>query len=51
MLCDIQRVPINHDGAIGLVHLERESDKVRPKRAGKFLLWLQAQLLPREVSK
>lgn len=51
MLCDVQRVPINHDGAIRLIHLERESDKVRPKRVGKFLLWLQAQPLPREVFK
>ena len=50
MLRDIQRVPINHDGAIGLVHLERESNRVRPKRVRKFLLRLQAQPLPQEVS-
>ena len=43
MLRDIQRMPINHDGAIGLIHLERESKSVRPKSVGKLLLWLQTQ--------
>lgn len=50
MLCDVQCVPVHHDGAIRLVHLERGSSRVRPKGVVEVLLQLQTQLLPQEVS-